>query len=78
MEFYKKMNENYAIELMKYLNKIRGDNEIIKSKNTSLKKKPLNYVNTSYTNHNNNSQSFNSDYSKSIGSNSLQKNILNY
>ena len=82
MEFYKKMNENNAIELMKYLNKIRGDNEVIKSnmkkKNTSLKKKPLNYVNTSHTNHNNNSQSFNSDYSKSIGSNSLQKNILNY
>ncbi len=79
MEFYNKMNHNEAIKLMQYLKKVKGKDEIItpskKNVNTFRQSKNVNYQNTSHTNK---SISFNSkeDFSGSVASKNLQKNLL--
>ena len=79
MEFYNKMNHNEAIKLMQYLKKVKGKDNIItsskKNVNTFRGNKNVNYQNTSHTNK---SISFNSkeDFSGSVASKNLQKNLL--
>ena len=81
MEFYNKMNHNEAIKLMQYLKKVKGKDNIItsskKNVNTFRGNKNVNYQNTSHTNK---SISFHSkdNYSGSVDSKNLQKNLLKF